>query len=412
MPLPKPKDGEKNKDFLDRCMANETMNEEYPDEKQRYAVCNSLWDEEGERAMENRTSLKVNRKGVTKANGLIKAGKINTSKGWSFDSKDRHKLLNSVNENWSEYAKWFLVVDGDAEEDTFQRYRYPFGKNGEIWRRAVIAIKQRASQQNFTELAETADRLLKAIDKKEGKSLFGTREYRYIPAQELRTEQEGTIIKGYAAVFNKWSEDLGGFREIIRPGAFTKTLKDGADVRALQNHESNYVLGRTKSQTLLLEEDDKGLAVEIHPPDTQYARDLIINIDRGDVDQMSFGFETIKDRWGREEGRNTRELLEVKLFDVSIVTYPAYPQTVVQVRELFDEIGLDYEGLRDIFLRFNRGIPLFENDRDLIKGSIDILNQFLLAEPCKDSHSDSADPAEPRVLTLLEKHQELVETTL
>ncbi|MDI3341601.1 MAG: HK97 family phage prohead protease [Sphaerobacter sp.] len=159
-------------------------------------------------------------------------------------------------------------------------------------------------------------------------------------ALEVRALEDGTPrIVGYAAVFDVPSEDLGGFTEIIRPGAFRKTLQDGADVRALWNHDPNWVLGRTKAGTLKLAEDERGLRIEITPPPTAWARDLMESIRRGDVDQMSFGFWTVRDRWSSDEtGRVTRELIEVKLFDVSPVTFPAYPQTEVQVRSAIAEL--------------------------------------------------------------------------
>lgn len=154
---------------------------------------------------------------------------------------------------------------------------------------------------------------------------------------ELRvdaTDAKKPRIRGHAAVFDKKSEDLGGFREVVKPGAFAKTLKDGADVRALWNHDSNYVLGRTKSGTLRLEEDKRGLSVEIDPPDAQWANDLMGSIQRGDVDQMSFAFRAVRQTWDDSNPKEIlRELEEVQLFDVSPVTYPAYPQTSVSVRE-------------------------------------------------------------------------------
>ena len=157
---------------------------------------------------------------------------------------------------------------------------------------------------------------------------------------ELRmTEDEHPRIVGHAAVFDKWSEDLGGFREKIRAGAFSKTIKE-ADVRALYNHDANYVLGRNKSGTLKLAEDSKGLAIVIDPPDTQWAKDLQVSMKRGDVSQMSFGFTTVKDEWNNEDKKNIeRELVEVRLFDVSVVTYPAYPQTNAQVRSKVEQLA-------------------------------------------------------------------------
>lgn len=160
-------------------------------------------------------------------------------------------------------------------------------------------------------------------------------ERRVFPVRELRVAGEGDQprkINGYAAVFNELSEDLGGFIERIKPGAFAKTLQE-ADVRALWNHDPNYVLGRTKPGTLRLAEDQTGLAIEIDPPmEAQWARDLMVSMIRGDVDQMSFGFRTIRDEWVTAGEQIVRTLLEVQLYDVSPVTFPAYPQTEVNVR--------------------------------------------------------------------------------
>jgi len=160
------------------------------------------------------------------------------------------------------------------------------------------------------------------------------KEIRSFPVElRIATEDGDRKIVGHAAVFDQWSEDLGGFREMVKPGAFKKTLKE-ADVRALFNHDPNFVLGRNKAGTLTLAEDDKGLAVEIDPPDAQWARDLTTSMERGDINQMSFGFRVVKENWNDEDPRDlTRELVEVELFDVSPVTYPAYPQTTVAVRE-------------------------------------------------------------------------------
>lgn len=142
------------------------------------------------------------------------------------------------------------------------------------------------------------------------------------------------VIEGYAAVYDMWSEDLGGFREIIRPGAFTNSLQRGDDVRALIDHDSSRIIGRTKSGTLSIRDTRKGLRVEIRPPDTASGRDLVTSIKRGDLDGMSFAFRTVSDRWGTENEEAVRELLEADLRDVSVVAFPAYPQTEVALRSL------------------------------------------------------------------------------
>ena len=142
-------------------------------------------------------------------------------------------------------------------------------------------------------------------------------------------------IVGHAALFESESVDLGGFREVIHPGAFTKTIQE-ADIRALQNHDSNRVLGRNTAGTLELAEDGAGLAFEMTPPATTWADHLLISMRRGDVDQMSFGFEAVRDRWETlgDDMRDglLRHLDEVRLYDISVVTFPAYPETTAEVR--------------------------------------------------------------------------------
>lgn len=164
------------------------------------------------------------------------------------------------------------------------------------------------------------------------------REQRTIAAAEVRVvraEGQPPRIVGYAAVFNKPSLDLGGWRETIRPGAFRKVLEAGPDVRALVDHDPTRILARSAAKTLMLREDDKGLYVEILPADTQVGRDILTSIERGDVTGMSFSFRTQTDDWHMEDGEPMRELLEVaELYDVGPVTFPAYPDTQVAVRSL------------------------------------------------------------------------------
>ena len=157
-----------------------------------------------------------------------------------------------------------------------------------------------------------------------------------IDSLEVRKDDDKTTIVGHAAVFNDLSLDLGGFREQIKPGAFSEAIKTD-DVRALFNHNPDFILGRNKSGTLRLKEDKTGLAIEIDPPDTQVGRDMLVSLERGDVDQMSFGFSVREggQEWSEDdEGQAIRTLTSVRLFDVSPVVYPAYPSTDVAKREL------------------------------------------------------------------------------
>jgi len=157
--------------------------------------------------------------------------------------------------------------------------------------------------------------------------------------REVRVDSgdSGPVIRGYAAVFNTLSEDLGGFREQLSTGAFSDAI-GASDVRALINHDPNLVIGRNKAGTLAMREDATGLYVEIVPPDTQAARDLVESMKRGDVNQMSFAFTVGKEdqTWARDgNGPWIRTIKKVsRLFDVSVVTYPAYTATEAAVRAM------------------------------------------------------------------------------
>ena len=146
---------------------------------------------------------------------------------------------------------------------------------------------------------------------------------------ELREAGDGKTLSGYAAIFDSPSEPLP-WVEFVRRGAFAKTLNDGADVRLLIDHEG-IPLARSKSGTLALEEDERGLRVEAElDPSNPDAAKVISAMRRGDMNQMSFAFRTIKDSWSQD--RQTRELREVQLYDVSVVTFPAYEETVAELR--------------------------------------------------------------------------------
>lgn len=153
-------------------------------------------------------------------------------------------------------------------------------------------------------------------------------------AVEARDGAKDQRIVGHAAVFNT-DTDIGGyFVERVAPGAFKRAVAED-DVRSLFNHDPNYVLGRTKAGTLVLREDDTGLMTETIPPDTQFARDLQISIARGDISQMSFGFRVKGEAWEeRSDGKWLRTITDVELFDISPVTFPAYPTTDVGLRSL------------------------------------------------------------------------------
>lgn len=154
---------------------------------------------------------------------------------------------------------------------------------------------------------------------------------------EVREVQDGAPeIHGYAAVFNIATR-IWDFDEMIAPGAFARTLASNPDVRATIEHEGGLTtIGRTRNGTLALAEDERGLRVQISPPDTQAGRDALTLVRDGYVDQMSFMFRPVVQEWSTSaDGTPMRRLTDVELDDgdVSIVSYPAYPQTSAEVRD-------------------------------------------------------------------------------
>ena len=156
-------------------------------------------------------------------------------------------------------------------------------------------------------------------------------------AADLRASHGGATLEGHAAVFNSLSEDFGGWRERIAPGAFD-TVIDAEDIYALWNHDPNFIIASTADKTLRLSQDGTGLLAEMDPMDTQTIRDLVVTpIRQGKVRKMSFAFDIPVggDEWVIEEGVDIRVIRRVgRLYDVSPVTYPAYPGTDISARTL------------------------------------------------------------------------------
>jgi hypothetical protein len=157
---------------------------------------------------------------------------------------------------------------------------------------------------------------------------------------EMRIAAAGTPARlvGHAAVFDSPSEEMGWltpFREQIRPGAFSQSIL-ADDIRALFNHNPDWVLGRNRSRTLQLFEDGTGLLVHIDPPETSWFQDLAISIRRRDISQMSFAFQSLDEHWEVKDGMDLRVVERAKLYDVSPVTFPAYPQTDIGFRAAMD----------------------------------------------------------------------------
>ena len=189
---------------------------------------------------------------------------------------------------------------------------------------------------------------------------------------EIRLEPDtnnGMRFTGYAAVFNSDSEPLP-FTERIVPGAFKRSLKARNEIKMFVNHNMDMVLASTRAKTLKLSEDSKGLLAEAELPDTTYGRDLSVLMQRGDVNAMSFGFSVPQkgDRWS-DDGR-TRELIDIRLHEVSIVTgFPAYQATTASVRTLeivASRTNTDVDKLADALLKLESGESLNAENADLI----------------------------------------------
>lgn len=176
-------------------------------------------------------------------------------------------------------------------------------------------------------------------------------EKRFFKIENARASKKSRKLEGYAALFDIWSQNLGGFREVIRQGAFQKSLDAGNDIRAFVDHDTGRVVGRRSSGTLKIEEDSKGLKFEVDLPDTQEGRDLLELVRRGDVNQMSFGFNVTEDKWnyrGRGEV-DERELIEIELFEISFVAMPAYEEAHVWEKNSRGKTGMSTALYREIY---------------------------------------------------------------
>jgi HK97 family phage prohead protease len=178
---------------------------------------------------------------------------------------------------------------------------------------------------------------------------------------EVRSEGDGMTFTGYASVFNSPSEDLGGFVEYVAPGAFKRSLQSRNEVKLLWNHDSGEPLASLRGGTMQLFEDERGLKVTAQLPNTTRGRDIAELLRTKVIDSMSFGFNVIKDSWSRDG--QTRTLESVRLFEVSVVSFPAYEATVAQVRSA---PSINADELADALLKLESGEELDEKNANLI----------------------------------------------
>lgn len=271
MPIPKPEENETEQDFMDRCMSDDTMQEYENDE--RLAICKTQIENKNTNAMATKRHIKE----VIEDNETIT---IVCEKDEKFEG------LKLKDED--------MPDEGDEE----------------------------------TEDEETEDEEYNTKSTTEIKSVWDesiTTEKRFYNVNTRISKRNGKqVIEGHAAIYDSPSEDLGGFTERIKKGAFDDVLDN--DVRAYFNHDPNFILGRTTSGTLRINADDTGLKYSFDVPNTTAGRDLVVSMERGDITQSSFAFTVEEDSWERVEGKDIRTIDKVKrLYDVSPVSIPAYP---------------------------------------------------------------------------------------
>jgi HK97 family phage prohead protease len=243
-------------------------------------------------------------------------------------------------------------------------------------------------------------------------------ERRVVPMDkvEVRAKDNGEWTGfGRAAVFGDLSENLGGFREKIDHGAFRKVLKTSPDVRALFNHDPNYVLARTTAGTLTLEEGGQGLDYEFTPGPTTYANDLRILLERGEITQSSFAFRVADDSWMEdpETGGLIRTIHEFSdLFDVSPVTYPAYPTATSGIRSQIKDAlkdGVDKREVTDLAWKIHRGeVEATAEERAVVDG---LLEQHSTVSPWIAERTLRATAEEPELLAAVHGMRANVELT-
>jgi HK97 family phage prohead protease len=203
---------------------------------------------------------------------------------------------------------------------------------------------------------------------------------------EVRAEGDGMTFTGYASVFNSPSQDLGGFIEYVAPGAFKRSLQSRNEVKLLWNHDSGEPLASLRGGTMQLVEDDRGLKVTAQLPNTTRGRDIAELLRTKVIDSMSFGFNVIKDTWSRDG--QTRTLDSVRLFEVSIVSFPAYEATTAQVRS---QPTINPDQLADALLKLESGEELDEPSATLITEVVNKLKANPGVEEVIDNGLDLLD---------------------
>lgn len=428
MPLPEPKAGENQDEWLKRCMGDPVMVSEFEDEAQRYAVCLSLWEKEGDRDMncvEERKALPIHH--------------TETSDGPWDGPRNEANLRNDGDADY--YRQAYAWVDPDLNPDTKRAYKFihhEISADGDVGPANIKACQIGIAVLNGARggadipdsdregvwehlAAHLRDAGLEPAPLSRSAhpdidSLIGDLEIRSWNRGELRLleprneESIGTLV-GYPAIpYGTWSDDLGGFVERINPSALDRTL-ERHDVVCCRDHQDYLILGRVSAGTLRLQNvRTRGLCYECDLPGASYAQDLVVSIRRGDVVGNSFRFLAVRDKWSGpgSDGLARREILEMELYEVGPVTIPAYPSTSLSLRSLLRGVGVDPDSLAIAVRRFRSGQPI-SGDATVISSAIKTLQDCLSS--VRQGTPEDAEISLQGKLQILRRRLEMLEIT-
>ena len=282
-------------------------------------------------------------------------------------------------DKWVRTAAWIArhLVDLDAPGANPQSDQYP--TPGVVAHLLWGSGPSKRSARRAMEYAEGVVARLEAENEGRAKGLAVKKlETRIRPVDfEIRELEDGGLhFEGYAAVFNSRSEDLGGFTEVVAPGAFKRSLQSRNDVKLLFDHNPANVLASTRAGTMTLTEDARGLKVVASLAPTTLGRDISVLIKRGDIDSMSFGFSVIRDSWN--DNGTERTLNSVRIMEASIVSWPAYKGTAgtVSVRgsdRIAKRADVDADQLADALMKLEEGADMSADEVNLLSQVIDKL---------------------------------------
>jgi HK97 family phage prohead protease len=305
---------------------------------------------------------------------------------------NEERINEAGDKAWCE--RWNDFVDGgfycnawepdDSNDDDDADDREPIGRMKALADNLIARINNEESMTKDNKWLDVARAIALKIDGPQAKQP----EVRTNSVEfEVRAEGDGMSFTGYASVFNSPSEDLGGFIEYVAPGAFRRSLQSRNEVKLLWNHDAGEPLASLRGGTMQLVEDDRGLKVTAQLPKTTRGRDIAELLRTKVIDSMSFGFNVIKDSWSADG--KTRTLESVRLFEASIVSFPAYSATTATVRST--DQAIDPDKLADALLRLESGDDLDEAQATLITDVVGKLKAQPDSEEVIDNGLDLLD---------------------